>query len=296
MQNGNIAIPIRIDSIYKMRYFELPSTYTSNPGESHEAYEIILVEKGVFLDISEDPAIVMKAGDAVIYGQHYFHSTVCNGEISASVVILSFFSESEDLKRNLSGRHFLKLLPDQQKLIANILSMMPRIWNINSHACERLSDASPYTEQMCLNYFEILLCQIVEQLDCSQKKSGGSVFMEDMSNTDPTVNKTIEILKNSIYGRIDFDGLCNDIGYSKSYIARVFKAKTGFTVMDYYINLKIGEAKRLLLETHMNIDTIASSLCFESPQYFSKVFKKRTGMTPKYFRNKIFKGSVVQRN
>lgn len=50
----------------------------------------------------------------------------------------------------------------------------------------------------------------------------------------------------------------------------------------------------LLLETHMNIDAIAGTLQFESPQYFSKVFKKRTGMTPKYFRNKIFKGSVVQ--
>ena len=296
MQNGSNSVPIRIDSIYKMRYFELPSTYTSNPGESHEPYEIILVEKGLFLDISEDPAVVMKPGDAVIYGQHYFHRTVCNGEKSASVVILSFFSGSEALKRSLSGRHFIKFQPDQQKLIANILSVMPMVWNINSHDCERLPDASPYTEQICLNYFEILLCQIVEQLDFIPQNNGSSVFMEDTSNNDPTVNKTIEILKNNLYGRIGFDGLCEALGYSKSYIARLFKARTGFTVMDYYINLKIGEAKHLLLETHMNIDTIAGSLCFESPQYFSKVFKKRTGMTPKYFRNKIFKGSVVQRN
>ena len=157
-----------------------------------------------------------------------------------------------------------------------------------------MSDASPYLEQICINYLEILFCQFIEQLDTETNKSEQSVFMESAPSEDPTVCKIIEILKNGIYGSINYDQLCNDLGYSKSYIARIFKVNMGYTVMDYYLNLKIGEAKRLLLETHMNIDAIAGSLQFESPQYFSKVFKKRTGMTPKYFRNKIFKGSVVQ--
>ena len=63
-----------------MRYFELPSNYTHNPGESHEAYELIFLERGLFLDTSETPTVTMKPGDAVVYGQHYFHRTVCDGK------------------------------------------------------------------------------------------------------------------------------------------------------------------------------------------------------------------------
>lgn len=277
-----------------MRYFELPSNYTHNPGESHEAYELIFLERGLFLDTSETPTVTMKPGDSVIYGQHYFHRTVCDGKSSAVVVILTFYSDSPALKEYLSGRHYFKVTPEQQKLLANILSLMPKVWDINSHECDTMSDASPYLEQICINYIEILFCQFIEQLDTETRKSDQGVFMESTPSEDPTVCKIIEILKSNIYGGLNYDQLCSDLGYSKSYIARIFKVNMGYTVMDYYLNLKIGEAKRLLLETHMNIDAIAGSLQFESPQYFSKVFKKRTGMTPKYFRNKIFKGSVVQ--
>lgn len=286
--------PVRVDSVHKMRYFELPSNYIYNPGESHEAYELIFLERGLFLDTSETPTVIMKPGDAVIYGQHYFHRTVCDGKSSAVVVILTFYSDSPALKEYLSGRHYFKVTPEQQKLLANILSLMPKVWDINSHECDTMSDASPYLEQICINYLEILFCQFIGQLDTETNKSEQSVFMESAPSEDPTVCKIIEILKDGIYGSINYDQLCNDLGYSKSYIARIFKVNMGYTVMDYYLNLKIGEAKRLLLETHMNIDAIAGTLQFESPQYFSKVFKKRTGMTPKYFRNKIFKGSVVQ--
>ncbi len=99
-----------------MRYFELPSNYTHNPGESHEAYELIFLERGLFLDTSETPTVTMKPGDAVVYGQHYFsQDRLRRKKSSAVVVILTFYSDSPALKEYLSGRHYFKVTPEQQK-------------------------------------------------------------------------------------------------------------------------------------------------------------------------------------
>ena len=58
------------------------------------------------------------------------------------------------------------------------------------------------------------------------------------------------------------------------------KEKTGFSIKEYYNQLKISEAKKMLREKNMNLTQISIALLYNSPQYFSRAFKKVTGMTP----------------
>ena len=58
--------------------------------------------------------------------------------------------------------------------------------------------------------------------------------------------------------------------------------------MQYYIELKINEAKRLMRKNYSNVE-IANMLNFESPTYFTKIFKKYTGITPSSYRKTILK-------
>ena len=57
---------------------------------------------------------------------------------------------------------------------------------------------------------------------------------------------------------------------------------------DYFIKKKIEYAKRLIRENKYNFTEISDRLSFDNPQYFSRVFKRVTGITPTAFRNTLF--------
>ncbi|MGZ3874648.1 MAG: AraC family transcriptional regulator [Mucilaginibacter sp.] len=75
-----------------------------------------------------------------------------------------------------------------------------------------------------------------------------------------------------------------EVGYS--WFRKVFKNHTGLSPGQYYIQLKIERAKRLLNDPGIPIKQISNDLRFESYSYFSKLFKKRTGVTPSGYRRK----------
>jgi AraC-like DNA-binding protein len=73
------------------------------------------------------------------------------------------------------------------------------------------------------------------------------------------------------------------VGYAK--FRRAFKAHTGLTPGQYHLQLRIGRAKDLLTGTDLPVKQIALQLGFESPFYFSRIFKKKTGHAPQEWRN-----------
>jgi AraC-like DNA-binding protein len=70
---------------------------------------------------------------------------------------------------------------------------------------------------------------------------------------------------------------------SKSYLSRIFKEVTGFTVNEYINLVRIKKAKRLLKNSHYSITELSAILGFESLTYFERVFKKLTGLSPKRY-------------
>jgi AraC-like DNA-binding protein len=74
--------------------------------------------------------------------------------------------------------------------------------------------------------------------------------------------------------------------YSKTYLNGVFKEIKGVTIMQYYQDLKINEAKKLLTKKE-SISSVSEKLCFESPQYFSKAFKAKVGKTPTKYKKDV---------
>lgn len=72
---------------------------------------------------------------------------------------------------------------------------------------------------------------------------------------------------------------------SPNYLSDLLKKETGKTAQEYLHYYLIEEAKNNLLNTNDPINEIAFNLGFEYPQYFSKLFKSKTGMTPLAYRN-----------
>ena len=78
--------------------------------------------------------------------------------------------------------------------------------------------------------------------------------------------------------------LAAKMGLSAGYLGRIFAQDMGISLQEFIIQERIHEAKRLLRETQETISVIAGRCGFSDANYFSKVFRKRCGSSPKEFR------------
>ena len=79
--------------------------------------------------------------------------------------------------------------------------------------------------------------------------------------------------------------LADKVHLSPSYLSDLLKKETGKNAQEHIHFYLIEEAKNLLLNSEKNVNEIAFDLGFEYPQYFNKLFKKKTGKTPMEYRN-----------
>ncbi|MFT8317345.1 MAG: AraC family transcriptional regulator [Sporolactobacillus sp.] len=103
-------------------------------------------------------------------------------------------------------------------------------------------------------------------------------------NLPSVIYKTQEYIYDHLSETIKVTEVASAVNVSASYLMHVYKKQTGFTVIHFVNHLKIDEAKIQLTYSNMVISHIAASLCFPSQSYFSRIFKKHTGITPMQYR------------
>ena len=101
---------------------------------------------------------------------------------------------------------------------------------------------------------------------------------------DETVLQTIEYLKQNYRNKIQIGELAAQFGISPSGLVKKFRHTTGVPPQRHLINIRIQKAKRLLVDTSMTITEISERTGFENGYYFSKAFRKETGLTPSEYR------------
>ncbi len=101
----------------------------------------------------------------------------------------------------------------------------------------------------------------------------------------PVVKKTVLMIDSDISSELSLGILAEKQGISSPYLATVFKKETKKTVSEYIRDKRIERAKYLLSTTGLQIQSVAMHCGIMDVQYFSKLFKKQTGKTPKEYRS-----------
>ena len=96
-----------------------------------------------------------------------------------------------------------------------------------------------------------------------------------------------EYMNNNIYSTLTLKDLCSHFFLGKTQLCKIFRENTGKSPMEYYAELKISEAKKLLRENERSVSQISDSLGYSSIHIFSRAFKKAVGMSPKSYKNTI---------
>lgn len=103
------------------------------------------------------------------------------------------------------------------------------------------------------------------------------------------VNKVTHFMSENIERRLTLKQIANYAGYSESYFYRRFIKETGYSPIDYFIHMKMNKASIYLIKTSLSVNQIAAKLGFNSPDFFSRTFKRIIGISASEFRKQNFR-------
>lgn len=277
---------ILVNKIVTIHYAKVDKNF-SYKEESHDFWELIFAEKENLICTSNGKSITLKEGETFFHKPNEKHSHQADGFTSPTIFIASFvchspamrFFENRTVKLNKRQIKYVYEIVDEAKKTFNIPEFNPDMKKM-----ELLSHPTLGGEQLIKNHLELLLIDIMRSL--TETEYGNTMFLSVDEHENKFASDVIKILNDNLFDRISIDDICKKISYSKAYVFKNFKIATGKSVMEYYTDLKISKAKLLLTEDDFSVKEVSEKLSFDTPNYFTKTFKKITGITPTEYKKR----------
>lgn len=285
---------ISIGKIFSIHYFEYMSDFSFG-GESHDFWEFICVDKGEVGITGGNTFTVLKKGDIAFHQPNEFHNVKATGEIAPNLVVISFQCNSEAMR--FFKKRVLRIDETERNFLASIIIEARRCFDC------RLDD--PYLQNMPQKEpdmfgSEQLIRLLLEQflIHIIRRYSNPIVLQKKLSKTEPQkttksksdndiFNRVVDYLENNLSSHVTIEQICRDNLIGRSQLQKIFKERSSLGIIEYFSRMKIDAAKEMIRTNRMNFTQIAEHLGYTSIHYFSRQFKKVTGMTPSEYASSI---------
>ena len=170
----------------------------------------------------------------------------------------------------------------------------------NDPGTTHLRDASGFRDNFLSALLEVLHKEV------SSRRRGSSLFVEGIAQTlaghlvrtyaDETTSeykgglpgfrlrKVRDLMVNHLEDKFSLIRLAREAGMSEFHFSRAFKRTTGFKPSQYFINLRMERARRLLRETNTSIIEVGLNVGYSSPSHFARTFHREVGVSPSQYR------------
>ena len=105
-----------------------------------------------------------------------------------------------------------------------------------------------------------------------------------LSPSEDIIDRAVKFIQENYNSPISVNDVCNHVGISLFYFTRLFKKVMYISPHSYLINLRLDNAKNLLIYTYYSIEKVAALSGFQSSSHFIRAFKQSTSFTPNQFR------------
>ncbi|WP_043929918.1 AraC family transcriptional regulator [Bacillus sp. EB01] len=99
------------------------------------------------------------------------------------------------------------------------------------------------------------------------------------------INKAINYINQGIFHDLSLEIIADHVGVTPSYLSKVFKESVGVTISEFINRRRVEESKYFLLHSKLSLSDIAHLFQYCNQSYYTLLFKKYIGVTPKHFRN-----------
>lgn len=263
-----------IDGIYTIHYFEYTKDFAYS-GELHDFWEIVYADKKSVVITAGAKEMTLQAGQMYIHKPNEFHKIRCDGTSAANSVILSFDCSCPELM-SIAGA-VITCTPDERRLMGYIIGEATDAFSTPlgtpyTSVLEKSGTGKFGCEQMIQLYMEQLLIRLI--------RGNRHAVNIKKADSDKLLLQICDYLESNIEKRLTFEDIQRKFNTSASVIKRLFQNNMSCGIMEHFTRLKVDAAKQMIRENEYNFTEIAERLGFNTPQYFTTVFRRVSGMTP----------------
>lgn len=260
------------------------------PMHCHEELELnfIMNAKGAKRVVGDHIAEIDDL-ELVIIGSnlpHVWQTHKCSGKEIREVTI--------QFHKDLFDEKFLKR--NQLSFIRNMLERSARGILFSKQTIEQIAPRLLVLNQK--NGFDSVLelLSILHDLSISRNMhtlSDATFSNAEFSYNSRRIGKVIDYMNQNFYKSISLTEVAKLTNMTDVSFSRFFKTRTGITFMDSLLEMRLGHASRLLIDTTQSVSEVANNCGFNNISNFNRLFKKKKGCTPKEFRENYSYGSRV---
>lgn len=131
-----------------------------------------------------------------------------------------------------------------------------------------------------------LFLSCVDFLSCNVRNddNDNSVYFQDKVQQNRVLQKITQVIQTNYSEKITLRSLSSSFYINSAYLGRLFKKNIGLSFNEYLLNIRMSNAMKLLKNTTLSIADISEKVGYFDVDYFSKLFKQSTGVTPSDFR------------
>lgn len=276
-----MADAISVSEIYTVLRPNLSASYPGR-GEAHPFPEIIYLSRGKHYLSIDDNEYAFEEGQMIIYAPDSYHCAGKKPPEDAEAAILTFGTESVIL--NELYNRVITLSARQRQMLESIIS------EGQGYFCGR--DPS-------LGIAGMQLREGVTSADLWGLKKRIELFLIDVHKTETAAPRdkgarwdaefadAVAFLQTHLSEPLTLSAIAAGCSMSVSKLKLLFREKAGMGPIDYCIRLRVEHAQELIREGKLNFSQIAEELGFATLHYFSRQFKRVTGMSPSSYAKSI---------
>ena len=270
---------IRVTGIANLHFFEFPENYYTHT-DSHPFMELIFVSSGKLLINSDNFNGVLQKSELLIHKANESHALKTVEKNSPTVIIIGFTCDGGNFNRFCATPTTLD--DNDVKKLAEIVKEGRNVfappYDVPKYDMKKKKNAPFGAEQLLRNLLEYFLISIMRKY--TESTLSEEVVVSDKVNAA----EIIAYIDDNYKEKITLDELAFIFRTNRSTLCKVFKANTGKTITEYVSDKKLLSAKKKIKETDKTLTEIAEELNFESIHYFTRFFKKKTGVSPNEYR------------
>lgn len=142
------------------------------------------------------------------------------------------------------------------------------------------------SQQLLTLYLEELLIHVIRRYTIAHYSASGGIY-DPCQTTSDTCRKIIHYLEQHVRETLTIQDISRNNMIGRSQLQKLFREEYQCGVIEFFSRMKIDFAKQLIRENEMNFTQISDFLSYSSIHYFSRQFKKLSGMTPTEYATSI---------
>ena len=252
-------------------------------GESHDFWEVVYVIDGVVEASADENVYRLSKNQMIFHKPMEFHKLWTPAGEHSHLFILSFIADGDSI--NEFRNSVFSLNVSQQEQMLRFINLFRNVSSKTRHtkpSPEYIShwNDTPYFSQIAANNLELLFLMLLED----NKKVSAVTHNPEAE----IYNRIIKLMQNNINSQMSLLEIARSCNISVSTLKTLFSEYSGYGVHKYFIKLKINAAIELL-QSGKSIAAISEELGFNNPNYFSYVFKRETGHSPRGYLQQMTK-------